>query len=101
VLLMGAARYLFVAAGWLAGWLQAAAPPRYWRKVVAATVGIVLAVAAGDVLPRRLAELTLVVALLLLAESFGRDVLWLARRRPLAGAWWVFPVRVVKNSALR
>ena len=32
--------------------MRAQLPPRYWRKVVAATQGIVLAVAAADVLPR-------------------------------------------------
>ena len=42
VLAIGAARYAFLAAGWLLPWLRAPLPPRYWRKVVAATQGIVL-----------------------------------------------------------
>ncbi len=52
-------------------------PPRYWRKVVAATQGIVLTIAAADVLPPALTQAILVAALALLAESFGRDVWWL------------------------
>ena len=42
VLAIGAARYAFLAAGWLLPWMRAPLPPRYWRKVVAATQGIVL-----------------------------------------------------------
>ena len=56
-------------------------PPRYWRKVVAATQGIVLTVAAADVLPRAVTQAALVAALALLAESFGRDVWWLWSNR--------------------
>ena len=37
VLAIGAARYAFVAAGWLLPWLRGPLPPRYWRKVVAAS----------------------------------------------------------------
>jgi phosphatidylglycerophosphate synthase len=79
VLVIGAARYAFLLAGWLMPWLRAPLPPRFWRKVVAAVQGIVLTVAASGV-PSRLAGMTAVaVALLLLAESFGRDVIWLYR----------------------
>ena len=42
VLAIGAARYAFLAAGWPLPWMRAPLPPRYWRKVVAATQGIVL-----------------------------------------------------------
>ena len=93
VLAIGAARYLFLAAGWLLPSMRAALPSRYWRKTVAAIQGITLTVAAADVLPRRGTEAVLVVALLLLAESFGRDVWWLRResvvladRRPIAAS---------------
>jgi phosphatidylglycerophosphate synthase len=81
VLAIGAARYLFVAAAWLLPWLREPLPPRYWCKVVAAIQGVVLAVAAAGLLPRLVAETALVVALALLAESFGRQVwtLWRAR----------------------
>ena len=77
VLAIGAARYAFLVAGWLLPWMRAPLPPRYWRKVVAATQGIVLTVAAADVLPPALTRAALVGALALLAESFGRDVWWL------------------------
>ena len=81
VLAIGAARYAFLAAGWLLPWMRAPLPPRYWRKVVAATQGIVLTIAAADVLPPALTQAALVAALALLAESFGRDVWWLWRHR--------------------
>jgi phosphatidylglycerophosphate synthase len=79
VLAIGAARYALLLAGWLIPWLAAPLPPRYWRKVVAAVQGIVLTVAASG-LPGRLAGMIAVAAaLLLLAESFGRDVICLYR----------------------
>jgi phosphatidylglycerophosphate synthase len=81
VLAIGAARYAFLAAGYLVPWLRAPLPPRYWRKVVCATQGIVLTIATAQVLPSALAEAALGVALVLLAESFGRDVWWLWGRR--------------------
>jgi phosphatidylglycerophosphate synthase len=81
VLAIGAARYVFLAAGWLFAWMRAPLPPRHWRKVVAATQGITLTIAAADILPPALTRAALVVALALLAESFGRDVLWLWRHR--------------------
>ena len=77
VLAIGAARYAFFAAGWLLPWLREPLPPRYWRKVVAATQGVVLTVAAAEVLPLALTQAALVGALVLLCESFGRDVWWL------------------------
>jgi hypothetical protein len=81
VLAIGTARYVFLAAGWPLRWMRAPLPPRFWRKVVAATQGIVLTVAAAGVLPARLTTGALVVALVLLSESFGRDVRWLWRNR--------------------
>jgi phosphatidylglycerophosphate synthase len=81
VLTIGAARYAFLAAGYLLPWLRAPLPPRHWRKVVCATQGIVLTIAAAQVLPSALAEAALGVALALLAESFGRDVWWLWSHR--------------------
>ena len=81
VLAIGAARYAFYAAGWLLPWMREQLPPRYWRKVVAAIQGIVLAIAAADVLPLALTQAALLVALGLLAESFGHDVGWLWSHR--------------------
>src|SRR6266702_3375334 len=79
VLLIGAARYALLLAGWLIPWLAAPLPPRYWRKVVAAVQGIVLTVAASGLLDRLTALIVVAAALLLLAESFGRDAIWLYR----------------------
>ncbi len=79
VLVIGAARYALLLAGWLIPWLAAPLPPRYWRKVVAAVQGIVLTVAVSGVLDRLAGMIAVAVALLLLAESFGRDVIWLYR----------------------
>ena len=52
VLAIGAARYVFLAGEWLLPWMRAPLPPRRWRKVVAATQGVVLTVAASGVMPR-------------------------------------------------
>jgi phosphatidylglycerophosphate synthase len=77
VLAIGGARYALLVAGWAVRWLAAPLPFRYWRKVVAAVAGVVLAVAAAGVLPRPVAAIAVGIALVLLAESFGRDVVWL------------------------
>jgi phosphatidylglycerophosphate synthase len=82
VLAIGLARYAFAAAGWVLPWMRAQLPPRWWRKVVTAVQGIVLTVAVADVAPDWLTSTALVVALGLLTESFGRDVVWLWRHRP-------------------
>jgi phosphatidylglycerophosphate synthase len=79
VLVIGAARYALLLAGWLIPWLAAPLPPRYWGKVVAAVQGIVLTVAASGLLDRRTGMIAVAAALLLLAESFGRAVIWLYR----------------------
>jgi hypothetical protein len=81
VLAIGLARYAFLAAGGPLAWLRAPLPRRDWRKVVTAAQGIALTVAAADVLPLAATRAVVAVALALLAESFGRDVWWLWRRR--------------------
>ena len=81
VLAIGLARYAFAVAGWVLPWMRGHLPARYWRKVVTAVQGIVLTVAAAAVVPLWLTTAALVVALALLTESFGRDVLWLWHRR--------------------
>lgn len=83
VLLAGTARYLLLVAGRWRPWLRRPMPVRYWAKVVAATQGIALVVAAADVLPRPLVLAALVGALLLLAASFGHQVWWLRTHRDL------------------
>ena len=79
VLLIGAARYALLLAGWLIPWLAAPLPPRYWGKVVAAVTGIVLTVAASGLPGRRAGMIAVAAVLLLLAESFGRNIIWLYR----------------------
>lgn len=81
VLTIGLARYALMVAGWLLPWLRGTMPPLYWGKIVAATQGIVLTIAAADMLPRLVTDAALVGALILLAESFGRQVWWLWRHR--------------------
>jgi phosphatidylglycerophosphate synthase len=84
VLAIGGARYVFLAGEWLLPWMRAPLPPRRWRKVVAATQGVVLTVAAAGVLPRTLAQALLVAALALLTASMGQCTWWLWRRRHAA-----------------
>jgi phosphatidylglycerophosphate synthase len=80
VLAIGVIRYAFVAAGWIYPWLRRQLPFRYWRKVVTAVQGIALTIAATGLLPA-LDVVLVAVALALLIESFGRDVVWLVARR--------------------
>jgi phosphatidylglycerophosphate synthase/SAM-dependent methyltransferase len=81
VLAIGAARYLFAAGEWLLPWMRKPLPPRRWRKVVAATQGVALTVAAGGVLPHTPTQALLAGALVLLAASMGECAWWLWRRR--------------------
>lgn len=82
VLVIGLMRYVFVAAARVAPWLTAPLPPSRARKVVAAVQGVVLVVAAAPVVPRPVAVVAVVGALVALLWSFGRDTRWLARHRP-------------------
>jgi phosphatidylglycerophosphate synthase len=81
VLAIGAARYLFLAGEWLVPWMRAPLPPRRWRKVVAAVQGVVLTIAAADVLPRGVMQAFLALALVVLAASVVECVTWLWRHR--------------------
>jgi phosphatidylglycerophosphate synthase len=76
-LAIGLLRYAFVVAGWLLPWMLAPLPPRYWRKVVTAVAGITLTLAASGLMPQWADYTVTLVALGLLIESFGRDVVWL------------------------
>jgi len=81
VLAIGAMRYAYVVAGWALPWLRRPVPPRYWRKVVAATQGVTLTAVTSGLFPVSVCVVAVVVALALLVESFGRDVVWQWRRR--------------------
>jgi phosphatidylglycerophosphate synthase len=88
---LGAYRYLFVAASWAFPWLNAALPPRFSRKVVAALQGIVLALVTANLLPAPLAFAALAIALATLTWSFARDTAWLwkaSRVRAAARVRW-------------
>ena len=82
VLLAGAARYLLLVACWWRPWLGRPMPTRYWAKVVAAAQGVVLTVAAADVLGAGVATAAVALALAALAVSFGHQVWWLRSHRP-------------------
>ncbi|WP_448627954.1 CDP-alcohol phosphatidyltransferase family protein [Geodermatophilus sp. URMC 64] len=79
VLAIGVARYALLVAGWAIPWLAAPLPPRYWGKVVAAVQGVVLTAAVSGLLPRLVGMIAVGAALVLLAESFGRSIVWLYR----------------------
>ena len=79
VLAIGAARYLFLAGEWLLPWMRAPLPRRRWRRVVAAMQGVVLTVAAAELLPRAPTQALLAVALAALAASVGECTWWLWR----------------------
>ena len=81
VLLIGAARYVYLVGQWTLPWMRAALPSRRWRKVITAVQGVVLTVAAAGILPRTLTQALLAVALASLAVSFGECVSWLWRHR--------------------
>ncbi|MDN3271709.1 CDP-alcohol phosphatidyltransferase family protein [Streptomyces sp. MA15] len=81
VLLIGAMRYVFVAATRIWPWLTAPLPPSTARKTVAALQGVLLLVAASALLPHLVNTGIVALALGLLVWSFGRDVLWLFRTR--------------------
>lgn len=81
VLAIGGMRYAFGVAGWVLPWMRGKLPFRYWRKVVTAAQGVALVIAAANVLPEAVTLAAPALALALLVESFGRDVIWLWRRR--------------------
>ena len=81
VLAIGLARYALLLAEGVWPWLRVPVPRRHWRKVVAGVQGVTLAFVVSGLVPIVAASALVLVALGLLAESFGRDVVWLSRRR--------------------
>src|SRR4029453_10608942 len=63
VLLIGLARYAFLAAGWVLPWLRAPLPRRDWRKTVTASQGVALVMAASEVPPLAVSRAVLAAAL--------------------------------------
>lgn len=81
VLLLGLPRYLFGIAGAIWPWLYGPLPPRYSGKVVAVIQMITLIVLQLPGLPHPLAIALTVGVLGALGWSFGRDIVYLFRRR--------------------
>jgi phosphatidylglycerophosphate synthase len=81
VLLLGLPRYLFFIAGAIWPWLYDPLPPRYSGKVVAVIQMITLIVLQLPWLPHSLAIALTVGVLAALGWSFGRDIVWLWRRK--------------------
>jgi phosphatidylglycerophosphate synthase len=79
VLLIGAMRYVFVAASWIWPALARELPPSFRRKVVCVVQGIVLLVALGPIIPSPLAVSACAAGLMALAYSFAVDVRWALR----------------------
>jgi phosphatidylglycerophosphate synthase len=90
VLAIGLWRYAFLAGEWLLPWMRRPVPPRRWRRVVTAVQGVVLTVAAADVLPTLATQALLALALLALTTSMLQCIWWLRtgaepqRRRVIA-----------------
>lgn len=74
VLLIGAARYLVAGVRLAVPRLRGTAPPRYWCKVVAVIQGVALLVAASGVVGISASRWLVAGALVLLLESFGREL---------------------------
>jgi phosphatidylglycerophosphate synthase len=82
VVAIGGWRYAYVAAAGLARPLRRPLPPSTARKTVAAIQGLVLVVAASDLLPCVPAVAVTAAAASLLTLSFLRDIRWQLRHRP-------------------
>lgn len=77
VILIGALRYLFVAAGWIWPVLQGPLPDSFLRKAVCVVQGVALLVCLGPIVPSAVANAVAAVALAALVGSFAWDVRWL------------------------
>ncbi len=80
VILIGALRYLFVAAGRIWPVLTGALPESFRRKTVCVIQGVGLLVALGPVVPPGPATGAAGLALAALVYSFAVDVAWLVRQ---------------------
>lgn len=81
VLLIGAMRYLWVLAGAAWPWLRGPVPDSIVRKTVCVIQILVLIACLAPPVPPALATVLAASALALLGWSFGRDAVWLWRRR--------------------
>jgi len=81
VLALGSMRYLFFGAGFVWPWLLAPLPERFTRKAICVVQIAALIALLAPVISGPVSWSLAAIATLLLAYSFGRDVIWLARRR--------------------
>ena len=81
ILLLGAPRYVFVAAGRLLPWLRAPLPQRMRRKAGCVAQGVALVVCLAPIVPVALAAAAAAITLLLLSGSFAVDIRWLFAHR--------------------
>lgn len=81
VLLIGAMRYLYVLAGAAWTWLRAPVPDSVARKAVCVIQILALTACLAPPVPPAAAAALAAGALALLCWSFGRDIVWLWRRR--------------------
>lgn len=85
-LLIGAARYLFVAAGWLVPALREPLPYSERRRVVCVFQGLALSLALVPLLPPLMATLAVAAGLAATAWSFGVDTLRLIQAQTAPSA---------------
>lgn len=81
VLLIGAMRYLFVAANWIVPRLNGELFPSFRRKLVCVVQGVALLVALGPIIPDPVAVGVSALALAALTWSFAVDTVWLLQPR--------------------
>lgn len=81
VLLLGLPRYLFGLAGLAWPWLNGSLPPRLSRKVICVVQLAVLIAVQSPWFAGVLGLVVVLGALVALAWSFGRDILWLRQSR--------------------
>jgi len=81
LILLGGARYAFVAASLFLPWLGAALPDSFRRKAVCVVQIGVLAVFSAPILSDGVARPLAVAAAVLVAWSFWRDIRWLVAQR--------------------
>ena len=79
IVLAGAMRYLFVAAGYVWHWMTAPLPPSTRRKAVCVIQIVGLIIAVAPFVPVALSRAIALITLVSLTWSFGVDVLWLRR----------------------
>ncbi|ELY21596.1 CDP-alcohol phosphatidyltransferase family protein [Vreelandella titanicae] len=80
VLLIGAMRYLFIAASWQFPWLSKPLFASFRRKAVCVWQAVALLLALTPLTSHLVASLLAVSALISLTYSFGFDVWWLYRK---------------------